>query len=354
MLGRTLQRFADIAYHLRYMREAARQYRKLHANRLRASPGDRRRALAYARDVLGGWYFAPWLINYSAVRGSFVEGWIADNFYGGVIVPQANRPLSLSGAKTFSARVLPAGVLPDIGYHIDGRFYDTDYRRLSAEEAAATLFADEPTIVAKPEYSQSGIGVELIQRADWNPAVFGGGEQRTVFQRYLPQHPVFDAYCRGGATIRVTTVREPAGTYRVRAAYARLSAGDEPTVRSVVAHRVPLDPDSGAAVDASMPQTWRRVEQHPVSGAIFRELQVPAYQRAAELACRLHAGVPQYLCIGWDLLIDPAERPWVLEWNTRHNGIGFSEAMTGPNFRGLNWESYRPDQTGIYGPPIGR
>jgi hypothetical protein len=354
MIATTLQRIADIGYHARYLREAARQYRRLHANQLRASLRDRRRALSYARDVLGGWYFAPWLINYSAVRGSFSEGWIPDNFYGGVIVPRFNRPLNVAGAKTFSARLLPRETLPDLGYHINGRFYDREFRRIADAAVPAVLFAEQAAILAKSEYSRSGRGVQLIQRNDWNPAAFGTSAQRTVFQRYLPQHPAFDAYCSGGATLRLTTVRELDGSFSVRAAYARLSAPGDATVRSAVAFRVPLDAAAGVAVDAAMPQTWRRVEQHPLSGAAFRALQVPAYQRAAAFACGLHAGLPQYLCIGWDLLIDPQERPWLLEWNTRHNGIGFSEAMTGPNFRGLNWEAYRPDRSGNYSPPVGK
>ena len=40
----------------------------------------------YAMDVFGWKGFSPWFYVYSAMSGTFKEGWIPDNYYGKIIV----------------------------------------------------------------------------------------------------------------------------------------------------------------------------------------------------------------------------------------------------------------------------
>ena len=78
----------------------------------------------------------------------------------------------------------------------------------------------------------------------------------------------------------------------------------------------------------------------PDTGFIFENKQVPKFNEAVKLCEALHGGIPQLAIIGWDIAIDANERVKILEWNTGHCDIKFSEAMTGPCFRGLCWERF--------------
>jgi hypothetical protein len=53
----------------------------------------------------------------------------------------------------------------------------------------------------------------------------------------------------------------------------------------------------------------------------------------------MHRRMPLVGCVGWDFAVDADARPWLLEWNAVHNDIKVSEAMQGPCFAGLGWET---------------
>ena len=79
----------------------------------------------YSIEVLGSKKFAPWLYVYTLVQGEFREGWIPDNFFGRLVSPEINKKLRVvSDFKTFSNFVLKTEALPDLGYYIDGVFYN--------------------------------------------------------------------------------------------------------------------------------------------------------------------------------------------------------------------------------------
>ena len=59
-----------------------------------------------------------------------------------------------------------------------------------------------------------------------------------------------------------------------------------------------------------------------------------------ELCLALHSKVPHFTVIGWDVTLDQVEQIKLIEWNSNHPDIKFSEATTGPCFLGLNWEKY--------------
>jgi hypothetical protein len=55
----------------------------------------------------------------------------------------------------------------------------------------------------------------------------------------------------------------------------------------------------------------------------------------------LHATVPHFTIVGWDIAIGSDDEIKLIEWNGCHCDIKFSEATTGPCFTGLNWESLK-------------
>ena len=59
------------------------------------------------------------------------------------------------------------------------------------------------------------------------------------------------------------------------------------------------------------------------------------------MCIELHKKLPHITIIGWDMAICDDETTKVIEWNTGHCDIKFSEASTGPCFLGLGWEKYK-------------
>lgn len=299
-----------------------------------------RRADEYAREVLGSARYAPWLQVYTAVSGGFREGWIPDNYYGLVVDPLKGGEVSkVALVKSFTNRILDTEALPDLAYVIDGIYYARDYRPVSAAGLVEILFAQDERTVFKADNSYQGRSVTFMTRADFPP----GGPGRLpdgVFQAPIHQHDFFAAMSpRSTATLRITTARELDGRIAVKAAYLRLgrASDDIVTCRSHV--RVAVDAARGTLGDTGYLHDWQRTETHPDTGFRFAGQAIPRYEEAAALCKSLHQSCPHMLCLGWDLCIDQQERPRIMEWNARYNDIKFSEATTGPCFRGLGWEN---------------
>ena len=298
-----------------------------------------RHADEYAREVLGSARYAPWLHVYTAVSGRFREGWIPDNYYGLVVDPRkSGEAARVALIKSFTNRILDTEALPDLAYVIDGVYYGRNYRPIAQDELVELLFARDERTVFKADNSYQGRSVTFMTREDFPT------EGRTrlpdgVFQSPIHQHDFFAAMSpRSTATLRITTARELDGSVSVKAAYLRLgrASDDIVTCRSHV--RVAVDVANGTLSDTGYLHDWRRTDTHPDTGFRFAGQAIPGFRDAAQLCKTLHESCPHMLCLGWDLCIDQDDKPQIMEWNARYNDIKFSEATTGPCFRGLGWE----------------
>jgi len=293
----------------------------------------------YAREVLGSEKYAPWLHVYTAVRGSFKEGWIPDNYYGLVVNPMKNNDVAaVARVKSFTNRILNTKALPDLAYVVDGIFYTTDYKPIRSAELVALLFERHDRVFYKEDGSAQGRSVSIMRREDFRP-----GTRATlpdgVFQAPITQNAFFEAMSpKSTATLRITTARDLEGVVEVKAAYLRggRATDDIVTCRSHV--RVPLDRNTGAMADVGYLHDWRKTDRHPDTGFRFAGNAIPNYREAAALCKTLHESCPHMLCLGWDTCINEAGEVQIMEWNSRYNDIKFSEATTGPCFRGLGWE----------------
>ena len=294
----------------------------------------------YAQDVLGSRRFAPWLHLYAAVSGDFREGWIPDNYYHRV-VHRMKSPVAakVSNLKTFTNTILDTGALPDLAYAIDGVYFSRDLAPIPPLELAAILFGAHDRVYFKPDDSRQGRNVRVLTKEDFEAGArsrFSDG----VFQAPIRQHDFFEALSpRATATVRITTAREPDGSIGVKAAYLRVGRESDEIVRSAAAIKVPLDRNTGALASIGYLPGWRRIDTHPDTGFRFSGSSVPHFDDAAILCRSLHERCPHMPCVGWDVCSEQDGQVKLMEWNADHNDIKFSEATTGPCFRGLQWET---------------
>jgi hypothetical protein len=294
----------------------------------------------YAQEVLGSRRYAPWLHVYAAVSGGFKEGWIPDNYYGLVVYPTKNPIASkVSLLKTFTNRILDTEALPDLAYVIDGVYFSRAFRPVSESELIPTLFDEHERAYFKPDDSGAGRSILIMTRKDFvdgrKPMLPDG-----VFQAPITQHEFFEALSPNAtATVRITTAKALDGTIAVKAAYLRMGRSSDDIVRSASAVKVPLDRNTGALGDFGYLPDWHRIDTHPDTGFRFSGSSVPHFLDAIALCQSLHERCPHMPCVGWDVCSDRDGKIQIMEWNAYHNDIKFSEATTGPCFRGLGWET---------------
>lgn len=294
----------------------------------------------YARGVLGSSAYAPWLYAYSVTQGQFREGLMPDNYYGRWVVPvQEKLLMGAAATKSLARRILRTDALPDVAYVIDGRLHDLDMRPVPVATVSAWLEADGDDAIFKGDGSSQGRDVHRItpdelRTLDLGP--LGDG----VLQRWVRQHPYFAAVIEDSVgTVRITTVKEPDGSFTRRAAMMKVGRrGHDSVGRGRSFWHVVVD-DEGTLAPRGVTSDWREWDAHPDTGVALGGTRVPRFAEAVRACLDLHASVPQVGLVGWDVTIDEDERVRLLEWNVGHAGISHSESVLGPLFTGLGWET---------------
>lgn len=300
----------------------------------------RAQADTYAADVLGSKKYAPWLYVYCALNGEFREGWIPDNYYMSVVLPAIEGPYAgLSDMRSMTTRIFgPQKEIPDTGYIVKGRLLNPQLEQVTAlDEFTDLVFAGSDRVAFKADASERGRGVQILNRDSFTHAVDSLPDG--VVQPFIDQHETFAAIApKSVGTLRMTSVLEPDGRATVRSAYMRFGRDTEDHVISDSNIRATLDLTTGAFKPTGYSVDWREIDRHPDSGAVFAGNEVPSYAACRETVERLHQLLPVVPSIGWDLTVARDGSVQILEWNSGHNDIKFSEATAGPCFGGLGWE----------------
>ncbi len=344
-----LANLLDAAFTLRFDRLSNRDAaRKLHfLEQVDGRPLTRRlrrEADAYAVEVLGSKAFAPWLHVYAKRRGAFVEGWIPDNFFARVVIPNVNGALRfVSRYKTFTTSVFDTPVIPDVGYVIAGRFHGAGFQPIGIDGVRDALFSQGDEIIVKRDDSRGGRDVFFVHADAFDPAALLRDAPNAVMQRRIDHHPSFTELSGAeGSNLRIMTVRLPDGTIQVRLAVLRFASHGARIFGPGGGYYALVDHRSGHFLERYRTSTWRLIDRIPGASRPLGSDAMPGYEAARSACLALHARVPHLGVIGWDVMIDAEERAWVVEWNARHPSADASETFLGPLFTGLGWEALRP------------
>jgi hypothetical protein len=293
----------------------------------------------YAADVFGSPIYAPWLYVYSAVQGTFREGWMPDNYFGSVVQDRTKGNYAyVSALRAMQSYIFQDPAFPDIGFMANGRFLDEERRLRSFAEMQEHLFQRHTRVVFKVDGSVRGEGVRFLER-DKISAKSLSGLPDGVFQSFIKQHPFFDRFTDASvATLRMTTAQNPSGEVSVRAAYVRMGQGRDTHVQSESHIRVSVDLKTGELSPKGYRPDWTMLDAHPDRQEPFAGKHVPNFDGCVRTVCSLHEKFPFIHSIGWDVVVDHNDNVQVMEWNGGHNDIKFSEATQGPCFQGFGWE----------------
>lgn len=162
-----------------------------------------------------------------------------------------------------------------------------------------------------------------------------------VVQRAIVQAKWFEAISPGCvATLRILTGFSFDASPRFCAAYLRIGRKNSKFITSSEALKIPVIDNKGTLEAFALDSNWLRFYSHPDSDVKFGGTKVPNFSEAVALCEELHARVPQFTIIGWDVAITEAESIEIIEWNIGYPDIKFAEATTGPCFKHLNLERF--------------
>jgi Sugar-transfer associated ATP-grasp len=342
MVRRSMKRVSQYRFHRDHGAQAGRVLQLIERQNGRTDPANLRLADTYAREVFGDSIYAPWLRVYTAFSGTFKEGWIPDNFYGSVVVPNMQGGFGkISHLKTISRLIFDGDAFPDVVYFANGLFFTDKSVVVPEHELTNVVFQHGDRVVFKLDGSRQGNGVYIFDRGNFDHRLIkslGNG----VIQKFIIQHSLFNAFAsKSVATLRFTTVVDDAGGISIRACYLRLGRAEDTHVQSDHEVCVPVNLATGELYREGYLSDWGATEEHPDSGVRFAGVKLPAFTQCIATVLALHRKIPFARCVGWDVTVDADDNVQIMEWNGEHNDVKFSEATQGPCFSDLKWERLR-------------
>ena len=338
LIKNTIKKGRTIAYHIEHNNDAKRILKVVEAKKGAFNPKDKKLCIEYAKDVFGNKKYAPWLFVYSAFAKEFKEGWIPNNYYGEHVIPNINGEYGDIGDKNAAiSKLVNVSNSLDIAYYVNRLFLSADYEVLNEEKLKKLLFSQNEKVVYKIENSQQGKGIYFFDEKTFNIDAIkklGNG----VFQDYIEQHPFFSEFTTSSvATIRITSVCDDNGEIHPKVGYFRFGRDNDTHVISSSAMKIPIDIKTGKLFEDAYYPNWESTKQLPDKDISFAGKELPLFNECLSEIKKMHSCIPFIRCVGWDVIIDKNNNVRLIELNGGHSGIKFSEAVQGPNFKGLNW-----------------
>lgn len=221
---------------------------------------------------------------------------------------------------------------------VKGLYLDNDYSIITQEKALAMANELGEVICKVAKFSMGGSGVMV-----WNASQddesklinFLNGHDYVVCQEMLKQHKVLSRLnptCVN--TLRIMTllfnddVHVFASMMRMGPQNSRI---DNASSGGVVCGILP----SGQLKDVGWNGAGDRFDIHPL-GFNFSEITIPNYSRCVDLVKTLASRFSSISrMIGWDLAIDEAGSPALIEFNVTFSGTGTVQMTNGPLFGDL-------------------
>ncbi|PZD94331.1 hypothetical protein DNH61_18145 [Paenibacillus sambharensis] len=298
----------------------------------------------YGSKIKKAWHQA-----YASVNGVFDERYIPEDVYYIEIEPKLNRRELFKAYvdKSGYERILKGYLSPEtILKNRNGYYADGSDAPLSLEDAEKRLLARNGMFFIKPSIeSGGGKGVEALyieqgrirfrdQPASFSQVAAYYGRDFIV-QDKLEQHAVLNGiYPNAINTLRILTLRLN-GRIHLLSTLARFgNQGSVVDNQAAGGVSCSVHPD-GRLNTYAIDKYGRKHQAHPYTGAVFGEKVIPKYEQAVQHVFDLHAQLPYFDLVSWDIAVDPEARPVLVELNLIGQEINFHQFNNGPLFGDL-------------------
>lgn len=214
-------------------------------------------------------------------------------------------------------------------------------------------------LFGKPSFGSLSVGSVLITSVDAEQGELCLGNGRRVglemfcreviekyhggylFQTALSPHPVMQSVSGAAiGTVRVVTVieeSEPRPLYSVWKIPSPNAMSDNFWQDGSMLAQINVETGIVGRCRRGSGLDGHDIETHPVSGATFKDLQLPVWSEVLRVACAAHAVFPEFGIIGWDMAVTP-EGPVIVESNDNPAHALFQLA----NCKGIKNPEFQP------------
>ncbi|WP_285572079.1 sugar-transfer associated ATP-grasp domain-containing protein [Geothrix limicola] len=299
----------------------------------------RREAEAYWRKYTRQ-YASKWCRFYASRHGAFDVRFVPDDLYYGDIDRHFNNKAMAQGVddKNYYSLLFPEAKQPlTVFRKIAGILYDGSYGFIDRAQALE-LCRQHGRIIFKPAIdSYGGSGMRFWDSEEGMPALEALVDRlsgNVIAQQVIRQHPALsEIHAASLNTIRmVSLILE--GEVHILSCILRMGMGgnrvDNASSGGITCG---IHPD-GRLKEVAFSLDGRRWDRHP-QGFEFSKGLIPSFEQAKAMIRKLHARLGHFRLVFWDVAIDEAGEPVLIEANLRAGGLGAIQYNNGPLFGDL-------------------
>ena len=221
--------------------------------------------------------------------------------------------------------------------NVNGFFYDGD-GPISKEEALSRCRNLESAVIKPSLFGHWGEGVQLFHSEDGAvpesncslEEMFSQYKNGFIVQEKLIQHPDLGKLNPTSVnTIRVMSYREGD---EIIILYAVIRIGREGKVvdnETAGGIKADVDISSGRIKGPAFGGPKEKDLLYTDSGVLLDGYQIPSFPQILEFVKEMHFRLPYFRLVGWDISVDEAGRPVMIEWNKSPE---LSQVAHGPAF----------------------
>lgn len=220
---------------------------------------------------------------------------------------------------------------------IGGLWYTPDMNIISNADVEELIKQQGEIFVKLANNSDGGKGVAFIRNENNNILNdFNGFVKNTksdiVVQKPLKQHKDIAAIHESSVnTIRIISLLSKDGV-KIYSAVLRIGVGGS-NVDNACAGGVTCGiTDDGLLKDCCYKLNGDRFDVHPTNGFNFTNYKIPSFDKAKEVVIKAHPIVPHFKLVSWDIAINEAGEPVMIEANLAKGGIDVHQFNNGPLF----------------------
>jgi len=292
----------------------------------------------YWRDLLGIDIPLDWHRYFYKRTGVYSVKYIPTSLYYIDIIGRVNQfPMNEAYTdKNISYKLFPAEHQPEVVIrNVNGYYYsnDTPVNKLKAVGICNNL----NDVLIKPTLKSHGDGVCKFYVKNGVTSIAGKTVEQLfdeyspnfIIQKIVHQHPNMDALNSSSVnTIRILTYRsgdEILLLYTVIRIGKQGAEIDNETAGGI-STRINAD---GTLCKFAFGAPGNDNVEKTDSGVVLDGYKIPSYDKAIDLAKRMHQHLPHFDLVGWDIAIDTEGNPIIIEYNTWPE---LSQSANGPAF----------------------
>lgn len=255
------------------------------------------------------YYYTEWnKIDFDYLRG------FLDKNYGDIILPCIRHP------KTYIRK-------------IHGTYRDTDFEKLTIDEAIDKLYAirSEGAVVKVSRTSCGGKGVTFISEDDTKDTIREKltVDRDVVVQSVIKQHKDMEAMNPSSVnSIRIISIMLSGESIPLSTVVRIGKKGSRVDNFSSGGYACGVNPD-GTLKEFAYDSSGNRHNRHH-NGFKFKNGRIPNYEKVLQTVKDCHNHVPMFGVVSWDIAITEDGDPIMIEYNVGQGGITSHQYCNGP------------------------